>query len=57
MADKVKLGIIGTSGWTDLIYLSKLQGDPLVEVAAICGRNQTRLDELAKAVRHRQDLH
>jgi predicted dehydrogenase len=47
MADKVRLGIIGTSGWTDLIYLSKLHNDPVVEIAALSGRNQERASALA----------
>jgi predicted dehydrogenase len=47
VAGKVKLGVIGTSWWTDFIYLDKLKGDPLVEVAAICGRDSVRLQERA----------
>lgn len=47
MADKVRLGIIGTSSWSDFIYLSKLKGDPAAEVAAICGRKAEPRDALA----------
>lgn len=45
--DKVRLGVIGTSGWTDLIYLGKLKDDPLIEVSAICGRNGERTAAVA----------
>jgi predicted dehydrogenase len=44
---KVRLGIIGTSGWTDLICLKTLQGDPDVEIAAICGRSREHTTAVA----------
>src|SRR5688572_2143103 len=47
MADKVRLGIIGTSDWTDLIYLKTLANDPYAKIVAICGRNGARASAVA----------
>jgi predicted dehydrogenase len=45
--DKVRLGIIGTSYWAEGFYLHNLHTHPHTILAAICGRNQTRAEELA----------
>jgi predicted dehydrogenase len=42
----VKVGIIGTSWWADAMYLPALQNCP-AEVVALCGRNESRLHEMA----------
>jgi predicted dehydrogenase len=47
MADRIRLGIIGTSGWTELMYLNNLRGRPDVEIAGLCGRSPERLAEMA----------
>jgi predicted dehydrogenase len=47
MADRVRLGIVGTSGWTEMLYLNTLRDYPDAEIVALCGRNGERLAELA----------
>ena len=47
MGDQVRLGVIGTAGWTDMFLLPVLTGHEHTEVAAICGRNQERANETA----------
>lgn len=47
MADRVRLGVIGTSGWAELLYLNTLRGCDDVELVALAGRNPARLAELA----------
>ena len=47
MTKKVRVGVIGTSGWAENFYLANLKGYEGVELAAICGRNRTRAEELA----------
>lgn len=46
MADKLRVGLIGTSWWTDLMYVPSLASHAGAEVVAVCGRNP----EPAKAV-------
>jgi predicted dehydrogenase len=50
MAGRLRLGIIGTSDWTELMYLNNLRDRPDVEIAAIAGRNPARL--AARASKH-----
>lgn len=47
MSDKVRLGIIGTSGWVEMLYLNGLRDCPDVELVALCGRNAERLHDVA----------
>jgi predicted dehydrogenase len=47
MAKKVRLGIVGTSAWAEMIYLKTLQSDPDAEIVAICGRNREHTDAVA----------
>lgn len=47
MGEKVRVGIIGTSWWADMMYLPSLQSHPQAEIAAICGRNRERAEEMA----------
>jgi predicted dehydrogenase len=47
MSGKVRLGIIGTSGWTELMYLNNLRNRADVEISALCGRSWERLAEMA----------
>src|SRR5262245_34167060 len=46
MTDKVKVGIIGTSWWADLAFLPTLSTYDCASLAAICGRNRERADEI-----------
>lgn len=47
MPEAVAVGIIGTSWWAELMYLSSLAGYPNARLAAICGRNEERAAEVA----------
>lgn len=47
MAGKVRVGIIGTSGWAEMMYLNNLSNRADVEIAALCGRSKERLAEMA----------
>ncbi len=47
MTDKVQIGIIGTSWWTDVMFLSSFKSHPFAEITSICGRDGERAQELA----------
>lgn len=47
MARKVRLGIIGTSWWVDLMYVPSLTSHAQAEVVAVCGRDPKRAGEIA----------
>ncbi len=47
MVDKVRIGVIGTSWWTDTMFLAGFKSHPQADLAAICGRNRDRADEMA----------
>ncbi len=47
MTNKVRVGIVSTSWWADQMYLPALKSHAQAELAAICGRNQSRAEELA----------
>ena len=40
MTQNVRIGVIGTSWWSDLMYLPSFQTHPNATVVALCGRNQ-----------------
>jgi predicted dehydrogenase len=44
---KVRIGIIGTSWWTDLMYVPSLNRHPDAEVVAVCGRDRKRAEAIA----------
>ena len=48
MARRVRIGIVGTSWWVDLMHLPSLRSDSRAEIAAICGRNPDRARQLAQ---------
>ena len=48
MTEQIRVGIIGTSLYADLMHLPILQNDLQAKIAAICGRNRERAEELAK---------
>jgi predicted dehydrogenase len=48
MSNKVRVGIVGTSWWVDMMYRPSLEGYPHAEVAAICSRNSDRAAEMAR---------
>ena len=47
MTEQVRVGVVGTSWWADLMYLPSLQHHPQAQLAAICGRNAERAAEMA----------
>lgn len=47
MNDKVRVGVVGTSGYADFMHYSGLKSHAQAELVAICGRNQERAQELA----------
>ncbi len=47
MAEGVRVGIVGTSWWTDAMYLPALADHPAGSVQALCGRNRKTADDLA----------
>jgi predicted dehydrogenase len=48
MSEQVRVGVVGTSWWADMMYLPCLKSHPAAEIAAICGRNRDRLEEIAQ---------
>jgi predicted dehydrogenase len=48
MSQDLRVGIVGTSWWADLIHLPSLKSHPRAQLAAICGRDHTRAQELAQ---------
>ena len=48
MTEHVRVGIVGTSRWADTMHLPGLQSHPRAEIAAICGRNRERAEEMAR---------
>jgi predicted dehydrogenase len=47
MTDKVRVGVIGTSGYTGYMHLANIKSHHQAVLAAICGRNLERAGELA----------
>ena len=48
MSDKVRVGVVGTSWFADLMHLPNLKSHVHAEIAAICGRNRDRAEEMAR---------
>ena len=47
MAEKIRMGVVGTSWWADMHHLPYLKSHPQAEIAAICGRNRERAETIA----------
>lgn len=45
---QINIGIIGTSWWTDSMYLPALAGHPRAAAVAVCGRDRGRAEALAR---------
>jgi len=45
--ERVRIGIIGTSWWADMVHLPSLASHDRADLVAICGRNQERAREMA----------
>ena len=48
MRNEIRVGLIGTSGWSERMYLSSLASDPRARVVALCGRRPERTREVAE---------
>jgi len=48
MSQSVRVGIVGTSEWTEWMYLSSLKDHPRTKLQAICGRNRTNAEAMAQ---------
>src|SRR5947207_12716253 len=48
MVKQVSVGVVGTSGYADLMHLPALKSHPQAKLAAICGRHRERAEEMAK---------
>jgi predicted dehydrogenase len=48
MARKIRIGLIGTSWWADLMYVPSLKSHPAADVVAVSGRNAGRAAEVAR---------
>jgi predicted dehydrogenase len=48
MNDKVRIGIVGTSGYADYMYYPRFKNHSGANVVAVCGRNRGRAEELAQ---------
>jgi predicted dehydrogenase len=47
LSDLVRVGVIGTSWFADLVHLPHLKSHPQAEIAAVCGRNRELAEEMA----------
>ena len=47
MISSVRVGVIGTSWYADMLHLPNLRSHAQAEVIALCGRNRERAEELA----------
>jgi predicted dehydrogenase len=47
MPEPVRVGVVGSSWWADLLYLPSLTSHPQAQVVAVCGRDHGRAEALA----------
>jgi len=47
MAERIRVGVVGTSWFADGFHLPNLASHPHAEITAICGRTRARAEELA----------
>ncbi|HJZ46918.1 MAG TPA: Gfo/Idh/MocA family oxidoreductase [Roseiflexaceae bacterium] len=48
MPDHVRIGVVGTSWWAELMYLPVLKRHPRAELVAVCGRRREHVDQIAQ---------
>lgn len=51
MTRNVRVGLISTSWWAEMMYLPSVGSHPRGEIYAVCGRDQKRLRKIAKKYR------
>ncbi len=47
MSEKIRVGVVGTSWYSDNFHLAKLKEHPGADLVAVCGRNRPRAEEMA----------
>lgn len=47
MPSEIRIGVVGTSWWADLMHLPSIKSHPQAQLSAICGRNRERAAEMA----------
>src|SRR5262245_3793179 len=47
VTDTIRVGVVGTSWYADLMHLPNLASHPRAELSAICGRDRNRAQEMA----------
>jgi predicted dehydrogenase len=47
MSERIRVGVVGTSWWSDHFHLAKLKEHPRADLVAVCGRDRTHTDEMA----------
>jgi predicted dehydrogenase len=47
MTDTLRVGVVGTSWYADTSHLARIKSHPRAELAAVCGRNRSRAEEMA----------
>lgn len=47
MAQQVRVGLAGTSWWAETFHLAGLASHPEAAIAAICGRDRARAEQVA----------
>ena len=48
MQDQIRVAMVGTSWYPDWMHLPALKSHPNAQIAAICGRNRERAEELGR---------
>lgn len=48
MAEHIRVGVVGSGGWADLLHLPSLKSHPRAEVAAICSRRREHAEAMAQ---------
>jgi predicted dehydrogenase len=48
MGSKIRIGLIGTSWWVDLMHAPSLLSHPSARVVGVCGRDQDRASQVAQ---------
>jgi predicted dehydrogenase len=47
MPEKIRVGVVGTSGYSEMMHLAHLKELPEADLCAICGRNRSYAEEVA----------
>ncbi len=50
VTDRIRVGLIGTSWWTETFHVAGLRSDPRADIAAVCGQDRRRTDAFAARI-------